>query len=392
MPAMQRWAVFFLLSVSIAPSAVARTLQLEDYYRVESASGPAISPDGRWVVFVRNSIIEAENQRHTEIWMGPSDGSAPPVRLTSPAFNASAPKWSPDGKLVAFHSTRKAPGIEGDVWFLRMDQGGGEAFQIPGVSGAPIFSPDNRWIAFTKKTPPQTPQHELSPLEKQLELRFKGRMYDWMNFRFDGRGYLPDPRDPTAAPPLELYIVAREGGTPKQLTELGVDVRSAAWRPDSGALAVIADSHQRDEYSYERADLWVVDLESKIRRLTDDGYEYDSPAWTPDGRALIFRRQQGLNQIIQARQNRGGAVDLYRMTAEGGQMTNLTADWDLIPEAPVCSGQFIYFGADIGGDRWAASASPRQPAVWHTLLPTPSIPPRCSRQTWKHAAKRNSAR
>lgn len=329
-----------------------RPIQLEDYYRIETASTPAISPDGLWVAFVRNSILEAENQRHTEIWLSPAEGSGPAVRLSNPAFGASAPQWSPDGKLLAFRSIRKVPGSESDIWFLRMDHSGGEAFQIPGLGGAPIFSPDNRWIAFTKKTPPPGKPREPSPLERQLELRFKGRIYDWMNMRFDGRGYLPDPRDPAATPPSELYVVAREGGTPRQLTHLGVDVHSAFWRPDSRALALVADSHQRDEYSYERADLWITDLDGKIARLTDDGYEYDSPAWSPDGRLLAFRRRQGLNQVIQARQNHGGAVDLYRMPAEGGQMANLTPDWDLIPNAPTWdpSGKFVCFPASVGGD------------------------------------------
>lgn len=349
---MHRLGAFLLVALSLARAEGARALQLEDYYRIETASAPAISPDGRWVAFVRNSILEADNQRHSEIWLSPADGSAPAARLTSAAFAASAPKWSPDGKLLAFRSTRKAPGVEGDTWFLRMDRAGGEAFQIPGVGGAPIFSPDNRWIAFMKKTPPAAKPHEASPLEKTLEQRFKGRIYDWMNVRFDGRGYLPDPRDPAATPPAELYVVARDGGTPRQLTHLGVDALAAVWRPDSAALALTADSHQRDEYSYERADLWLVDLEGQIRRLTDDGYEYDSPAWAPDGRSLVFRRRPGLNQVIRARQNHGGAVDLYRMAAEGGQATNLTPEWDLIPDAPSWSpdGQFIYFGGAVGGD------------------------------------------
>lgn len=63
------------------------------YYRAETAATTAISPDGRWVVFVRNTIIEAENQRHGELWIAPADGSAPAVRLTSPAFSASVPRW-----------------------------------------------------------------------------------------------------------------------------------------------------------------------------------------------------------------------------------------------------------------------------------------------------------
>src|SRR5262249_43362905 len=155
-----------------------------------------------------------------------------------------------------------------------------------------------------------------------IEQRFKGRMYDWMNARFDGRGYLADPRDPAATPPSELYVVPREGGGAKQLTKLGVDVVAAVWRPDSGALALVADSHQRDEYSYDRSDLWIVDLQGQIKRLTDDGFEYDNPAWSVDGRSLVFRRRQSLNQVIQARQNHGAAVDLYRMPAEGGSMTN----------------------------------------------------------------------
>jgi len=349
---MNRLGLVLFLSGSIAWADPLRPLALNDYYRVETASAPAMSPDGRWVAFVRNTIIEADNARHSEIWLVASDGSAPAVRLTSPAFNASAPRWSPDGRLLAFRSSRKAAQAEGDIWFLRMQGPGGEAFQISGVGGMPVFSPDGRWIAFTRKTPPPAKPRELSAADRQIEERFKGRIYDWMNIRFDGRGYLPDPRDPAATPPLELYVVARDGGTPRQLTHLGVDVTAAAWRPDSGALALAADSHQRDEYSYERGDLWIADLDGRIRRLTDDGYEYDSPAWSPDGKALAFRRRPGLNLVIQARQSHGGAVDLYRMAADGGPMTNLTAEWDLIPDAPSwnAGGEFVYFGGAVGGD------------------------------------------
>jgi dipeptidyl aminopeptidase/acylaminoacyl peptidase len=162
---------------------------------------------------------------------------------------------------------------------------------------------------------------------------------------------LPDPRDPAAAPPEELYILPRSGGTPKQLTSLGVNVQSVSWRPDSAALVIEANAHQRDEYLYERSDLWIVTTNGEIKRLTDDGFNHSAPSFSPDGLHILFRRQQSLSSVIAAKQNHGGAVDVYRMPAGGGKPDNLTESWDLLPGTTSWSldGHFVYFSGGIGG-------------------------------------------
>src|SRR5204862_4907316 len=120
--------------------ADARPLAVEDYYRMVSVQAPAISPDGRWVAFIRTSIVEAENRRQGELWIVAADGSSPARRVSDPAINASGPRWSPDGALLAFSGRRGAPAPEdagGSIWFLRADRLDEAPMQIRGVEGTP---------------------------------------------------------------------------------------------------------------------------------------------------------------------------------------------------------------------------------------------------------------
>ncbi|MCK5650246.1 MAG: S9 family peptidase [Gemmatimonadetes bacterium] len=349
-------ALFAITATTL--SAQARTpLSLQDYYRLASVGSPALSPDGSEVVYVRTFIIEDENRRHSDLWIVSTDENRETHRLTTPGYSATSPTWSPDGSLLAFASGRPVPALSGsergNIWFLSMDGRAGEAFQIEGVSGYPLFSPDNRWIAYTHpvRPHPEPPPEVDSEFERHLLERFDGRIYDWMGYRFDRRGYLPDPRDPVATPPQEIFLVPREGGEARQVTHMGVNVQGPAWRPDGEALAFTADSHQRDEHTYERSDLWVTDLDGEVTRLTDDEFSYSSPAWSPDGRFIAVRGNEGLDVIIREKRHRGAATDIFLFSADDGTRQNLTTDWDLIPGALVWGprGRSLFFTAGIGG-------------------------------------------
>jgi dipeptidyl aminopeptidase/acylaminoacyl peptidase len=339
------WKLLAIFAITAPALADSRPIELQDYYKIETVSAPVLSPDGSRVAYVKSHIIEVENKRRSEIWVVPADHSTAPVLLSDPATSATAPRWSPAGKLLSYTA--------GGQWFVHMDGSSTEPFHISGVGGAPLFSPDGKWIAFTRKAAAaKDPKPDQSDFDRLTEERFKGRMYDWMNFRFDGRGYLLDPRDPKATPPSELFVVPAAGGEPKQITQLGVDVLAPSWRADSQALAFTANIHQRDEYSYERADLWTVALDGQPKRITqDDGWHHLSPAWSPDGKFIAVLREEGLDRVLASKRTIGSPIDVYLFPATGGPGKNLTPDWDDMPGAPRWSndGKEIYFHAGIEG-------------------------------------------
>lgn len=105
--------------------AAPRAFTPQDWYRIARVAGPTLSPDGNTIAFTVTTVREAENKRHTEVWIQPVAGGEA-RRMTAPAFESTSPRWSDDGKTLFFTSTR--PYTRGTQWAVRMDQGG-EAFQ-----------------------------------------------------------------------------------------------------------------------------------------------------------------------------------------------------------------------------------------------------------------------
>src|ERR1700761_1605829 len=121
----------FAIAFAGVAAAQTRLLALKDYFQIEQVSAPTLSSDGRKVAYVRTRIVEAENKRQGEIWVVPVDHSVPPGRVSDAAVNAANPRWSPDGKLLAYSAG-------GGQWFVRMEtprySPSSEPFQIPGVT------------------------------------------------------------------------------------------------------------------------------------------------------------------------------------------------------------------------------------------------------------------
>ena len=144
-----------LLVFSISVSAQKRNITEKDLFDFTWVGDPQVSPDGSTVVFVKVAVNSAKTNYDTAIWAVPSNGSEEPRRITS-GNRDSTPRWSPDGRFLAFVRSSETPGTFPQIYLLPMT--GGEAFQLTNVArgaGGPIWSPDGKWIAFGSGTNPQ---------------------------------------------------------------------------------------------------------------------------------------------------------------------------------------------------------------------------------------------
>ncbi|MBY0488811.1 MAG: S9 family peptidase [Gemmatimonadaceae bacterium] len=329
-----------------APSAK-RALAIEDYYRVQTAGAPTISPDGRWVAFTVSTRIEETNAEPTEVWLAATDGTAPPRRVSPANVSASAPTWRRDTLELRANgrSWRLLPGRSDSLTPVAPAAAGGEL---------PLPAPTGTRVALLRDVAvPAAAPDTRTPFEQRHDARFKGRQFDWLNFQRDGAVYpVPDRTNPRLFPAQELWLVNAPGAEPRRLTALGLRPQTVRWNRAGTALVFSADSGYRDERRYAAAQVYIARIDGTVTRLTPEAdCDCDDPSFSPDGQWVLYTKQITTNALIARKSDRGSPTDLALRPATGGTERVLTSDWDLIPENPRWSadGRFIYFSAAIAG-------------------------------------------
>ncbi|MGH2349560.1 MAG: S9 family peptidase, partial [bacterium] len=293
-----------------------------------------LSPDGTRVVYVLTVADREANTYRSHVWMVPLDGG-PSRQFTWGDHRDSNPRWSPDGRWIAFLSDRGVtsnPGVKKPKQLYVIPSDGGEArMLVPGAYAAadPAWSPDDRTIAFVGK-PDSGPgtQDATSDVKVITRVRYKN----------DGEGFW-DGRY------KHIFTVPASGGIPQQLTAGEFDHLDPTWSPDGRAIAFAANRTPEGDFT-NITDIWVMDASGgNLRQLTSSKGPAATPAWSPDGQWIAYL---GHDNAAMGATNTG----LWLVPAAGGTAANLTAAYDRSLVHHVISDMRAH--PKVGGPRWSA--------------------------------------
>ena len=264
-------------------------LELEDLFGLSVVGDVQLSPDGGSVAFTVSEIDAERDDYRTTIWLAPT-GAGEPRRYSHGPGHDTAPRWSPDGRRLAFLSDRD--GGQPQLYLLPT---GGEARRLTDLehgAGAAVWAPDGSLMLFSAWVPKEPPDDHRPKVITQAQ------------YKMDSQGYTFGLRD-------QLFSLSLDSGEVRCLSDGAANDLAPAWSPGG-----VAD--------FYLSDLWLMAADgSGARQLTSAVGRSLAPAWSPDGSLIAC-----YGTANQGRSWGDPETLLWLVSAESGEARILTLELD----------------------------------------------------------------
>jgi dipeptidyl aminopeptidase/acylaminoacyl peptidase len=356
------FAVSTLLSTAAsAQSSVPRPMAIEDSLKFREVHDPQLSPDAKWLAYTASTPKLKDDSNQERIWMVPINASgtpgAEPVALTAEDESSTHPRWSPDGKYIAFLSGRHDEKTQ--IWLL--NRLGGEAEKLTATAqdvDAFYWSPDGQRLALILRDPSPEEledvkdkdrdqdkdqnKHDSADKDKKKKAD-RPWVIDRLQFKEDIHGYLDRRR-------THIYVFDLATKALKQVTGGDFDDNEPAWSPDGKQIAFASNRSTPDPDANYNVDIWVVaadnnDKGANLTRISASLGEDHSPSWSPDGMQITFSTQ------LDPKLFQYSTKHIAIAPSTGGEVRVLTQSFDRMATSPhfAPDGKSIYFIADDDG-------------------------------------------
>ncbi len=330
--------ICFFVSCSISAQN-ANKFEFKDIFQLEYASSPSLSPDGKKVVYVRNSNDIMVDRSRSNIWIADVDGKNNRP-LTTGDQNDYSPRWSADGQKLYYFSNSSG---RSQLYVRWMDTG--QTAKLTNLTSSASnlsIAPNGAWIAFSMNVE-QRPKSLISLPSKPKGAKWvaPAKYIDNLRYKADGGGFIkPGFR--------HIFLLSTDGGTPRQITSGDFNHGgNITWTPDSKQL--LFSSNRRSDWEYEPNDseIYSISIETgKLTQLTKNRLGPDtSPVISKDGSKLAYL---GYDDTYQGYQ----VTNLYVANADGSNPRQLVKELDRSIQNPkwAADGKGIYFQYDDHGN------------------------------------------
>jgi dipeptidyl aminopeptidase/acylaminoacyl peptidase len=264
-----------------AQSSAKRSIAIDDVYRTAKVGDPQVSPDGKWVAYTVTTIDKDADKRRTALWMVNWENTQD-VQLTFGKQSSSSPKWSPDGKYLAFLASEGEKG-KSQIWLL--DRRGGAPQALTSVKqdiNDYKWSPDGKRILLEMSEGDDTDDNKK---DGDTATAPKPIVLDRYRFKHDVDGYI------SAASRTHLYLFGVDNKKLETLTsDPNFEESASEWSPDGKQIAFVSN-HEKDPDQSPNDEIYLVDAQAGAApRKISSGYSASGQklSWSPDGKLIAY--------------------------------------------------------------------------------------------------------